>query len=134
MSEKTYIFNEVVEFEFFSCSYDEEFEIKKDEDLIIKMESDINKGDISLKIYNDNGSVIYEKTGGHLNESDRVNITKGTWHYAFSCCNGEKNFDAENGSYSVRIQEERLITNKICMIIKHFKVINLNRLFKLFKL
>lgn len=56
LSEKTYIFNEVVEFEFFSCSYDEEFEIKKDEDLIIKMESDINKGDISLKIYNDNGS------------------------------------------------------------------------------
>ena len=106
LSKDPYIFNEVVGFEYFSCSYDEEFEIKNDEDLIIKLESDINKGDVSLKIYDDNGSVLYEKSGGHLNESDRVKITKGTWHYAFSCCNGEKNTDAENGSYSVRIQEE----------------------------
>lgn len=98
------IFHEEVSFGGFYTYYNEPFSIQKDTNLHIKLNSNIENGTISLRIYSKDGETCYENSGSSLKENTVIPIEQGDWYYEFICDGQKEKKEAENGEYAVLIE------------------------------
>lgn len=100
------IFCESVTFGGYYNVYNNSFTVEKDSEIDIKVNCNIEKGNIYFVIYSDDGTILYEIEGDQLQDTKVIDIKEGVWNYYFECCaaRGKTKEYAENGEYSIEVR------------------------------